>query len=52
MFFKDCFKLAVLNDALEKVKRVIKFIRDRQKPLAFFRSNSAKNLILPGSVLS
>jgi hypothetical protein len=52
LFFKDCFKLAVLNDALEKVKRVIKFIRDRQKPLAFFRSNSAKNLILPGSVLS
>jgi hypothetical protein len=48
LFFKGCFKPAVLSDALEKVKRAVRFIRDRQKPLAFFRSNSAKNLILPG----
>jgi hypothetical protein len=39
---KDCFKLAVLGGALEKVKRAARFIRDRQKPLAFFRSNSAR----------
>jgi hypothetical protein len=48
LVFKDYFKLAVLSDALEKAKGVVRFIRDRQKPLAFFRSNSAKNFILPG----
>jgi hypothetical protein len=52
LFFKDCFTgekgLPELKEALEKVKKVIHFVRDRQKPLAIFRTYSTKELILPG----
>ena len=52
LFFKDCFTgekgLPELKEALEKVKKVVHFVRDRQKPLAIFRTYSTKELILPG----
>jgi hypothetical protein len=53
LFFKDCFSgdkgLPLLKEALEKVKTVVRFVRDRQKPLAFFGEVSTKALILPGT---
>ena len=55
LFFKDCFSgdkgLPLLKEALEKVKSVVRFVRDRQKPLAFFAEVSTKALILPGTVV-
>ena len=55
LFFKDCFSgdkgLPLLKEALEKVKSVVRFVRDRQKPLAFFGEVSKKALILPGTVV-
>jgi hypothetical protein len=52
LFFKDCFSgekgIPALKLLLEKVKKIVHFIRDRQKPLAFFGKNSDKALILPG----
>ena len=35
-------------EALAKVKRVVHFIRDRQKPLGIYRSIAKKALMLPG----
>ena len=52
LFFKDCFTgdkgIVVLMGVLEKVKKIVRFIRDRQKPLAIFTAHSKKALILPG----
>jgi len=52
LFFKDCFSgekgIPALKLLLGKVQKVVHFIRDRQKPLAFFTQNSKKALILPG----
>ena len=52
LFFKDCFSgekgIPALKMLLDKVKKIVHFIRDRQKPLAFFTQNSKKALILPG----
>jgi hypothetical protein len=39
---------AALVQALAKVKRVMHFIRDRQKPLAIYRLIAKKALVLPG----
>jgi hypothetical protein len=55
LFFKDCFSgdkgLPLLKEALEEVKAVVRFVRDRQKPLALFGEVSKKALILPGTVV-
>jgi hypothetical protein len=52
LFFKDCFGsdkgVPALVEALAKVKRVVHFIRDRQKPLAIYRFIAKKALMLPG----
>ena len=52
LFFKDCFGadkgVPSLVEALAKVKRVVHFIRDRQKPLGIYRSIAKKALMLPG----
>jgi hypothetical protein len=56
LFFKDCFSgpnaVPALRDALAKVKTVVHFIRDRQKPLAICRSHAEKEVILPGETRS
>ena len=55
LFFKDCFSgekgIPALKLLLDKVKTIVHFIRDRQKPLAFFGENSKKALILPGNIV-
>jgi hypothetical protein len=52
LFFKDCFGadkgVPSLVEALAKVKRVVHFIRGRQKPLGIYRSIAKKALVLPG----
>jgi hypothetical protein len=57
LFFKDCFNtdsdkgLPALALCLKQVKTIVTFVRDRQKPLAFFNEISKKALILPGAVV-
>jgi hypothetical protein len=52
LFFNDYSSgsnaVPALRDALAKVKAVVNFIRDRQKPLAICRSHAKKEVILPG----
>ena len=57
LFFKDCFNtgsdkgLPALSLCLKDAKTTVTFVRDRQKPLAFFNEISKKALILPGAVV-